>query len=193
MEGTVRARVWRSFFLIKLMAYCLADVLTNCLICYFQQPHACCLLSSSCPHWYWCEAPLNFHESRARLSHNIFAQRELLHMEPSPMRRARLLAARSHFHCRHWQSFGGNWIRHISGKSSLGRRCFRTWEGQVFGLHLLSQIPAGCSLWCAEPVCWECMITAPVWMGAGKRISSAFSSDVITSISSCQASQLSQF
>lgn len=181
----------RSFFLIKLMAYCLADVLTNCLICYFQQSHTCCLLSSSCPHWYWCEAPLHFHESRARLSHNVFAQQELVCREPGPRRHAQLLAAR--FHWQHWQSFGGNWIRHISGKSSLGRRYFRTWEGQVFGLHLLSWVPAGCSPQCAEPLCWEHMITAPVWMGAGKRISSAFSSDVITSISSCKASQLSQF
>lgn len=193
MEVRAWTREWRSFFLIKLMTHCLADVLINGLICYFQQSHACCVLSSSCPHWYWCKAPLNFHQSRARLSHNIFAQRKLSCRKPSPTKCAQLLAACSHFHWWHGQSFGGNWIWHISGKSFLGRRYFHTWEGQVFGLHLLSQIPAGCSPWCAEPVCWECTTTAPVWMGAGKRIISAFSSDVITNISSCKATQLSQF
>lgn len=37
MEGTAWAKKWSSS-LTELMAHCFSDVLTNCLICYFQRP-----------------------------------------------------------------------------------------------------------------------------------------------------------
>lgn len=121
MEGRAWAREWSSS-LTELMAHCFSDVLTNCLICYFQQPQNMVPLALTWPPLVlmWSTTSFSWEQSKT------FTQ----HFCPAG---ARLQGAWSHGMCSAagspfplplmpWQPCGSNRIRHISGKASLGRR-----------------------------------------------------------------------